>query len=166
MTRWCALPLALVAAWSAGCGGPPSADSGSAFSPVATVDEMMDAIVIPSSQALFDSVVYVNGELAQSPTTDDEWFRLRMHAIAVAEAGNLLLMPPRSKGEEAWVRSAKALTSAASRAAEAASEERRPDAADWQRDLRGMHELPRDLSDGAAVNECRVPSSSSRFPNH
>lgn len=122
MTRRCALLLTIAAAWSSGCGGAPSADSGGAvFSPVATVDEVMDAIVIPSSQALFDSVVYVNGELAQSPTTDDEWFRLRMHAIAVAEAGNLLLMPPRSKGEEAWVRSAKALTSAASRAAEAAS---------------------------------------------
>ena len=104
-----------------GCGGPPAAGDGSAvFTPVATVDQVMDAIVIPSSQALFDSVVYVNGELTQSPKTDDEWFRLRMHAIAVAEAGNLLLMPPRAKGDDDWAPLSKALTAAAMRVEQAA----------------------------------------------
>jgi hypothetical protein len=104
-----------------GCGGPPAAGDASAlFTPAATVDQVMDAIVIPSSQALFDSVVYVNGELTQSPKTDDEWFRLRMHAIAVAESGNLLLMPPRAKGDADWATLSRALTTAAMRVEQAA----------------------------------------------
>jgi hypothetical protein len=67
------------------------------FKPVATVDEVMDAIVIPSSQAIFDAVVYSNGELVAAPKTDEEWFGLRMRALAVAEAGNLLMMSSRAK---------------------------------------------------------------------
>lgn len=102
-----------------GCAGPSSAGD-TAFKPVATVDQVMDAIVIPSSQALFDSVVYVNGELTQSPTTDDEWFRLRMHAIAVAEAGNLLLIRPRLRDVDEWAVFARAMTDAAMRVEQAA----------------------------------------------
>lgn len=123
MKRACAV-LALAALLPA-CGGPPSAGDGSAvgsavFTPVATVDQLMDAIVVPSSQALFDSVVYVNGELTQSPKTDDEWFRLRMAALGVAEAGNLLLMPPRSNGEAEWITFSQAMTAAARRVEQAA----------------------------------------------
>jgi cytochrome c556 len=92
----------------------------SAMKPVATVDQVMDAIVIPASEALFDSVVYINGELTQSPKTDDEWFQLRMQAIAVAEAGNLLLLPPRAKDAGDWVKMSNALTAAAMRVEQAA----------------------------------------------
>jgi hypothetical protein len=121
MTRRLAAFLMVGAALVPGCGGPPSAgDTSAAFTPVATVDQVMDAIIIPSSQAVFDSVVYINGELTQSPKTDDEWFRLRMHAIAVAEAGNLLLMPPRAKGDDDWAPLSKALTAAAMRVEQAA----------------------------------------------
>ena len=120
MTRRAIGFLIGVALWP-GCSGPPAAGDPSAlFTPVATVDQVMDAIVIPSSQALFDSVVYINGELKQSPKTDDDWFRLRMHAIAVAEAGNLLLMPPRAKGDADWAGLSKALTAAAVRVEQAA----------------------------------------------
>ena len=64
----------------------------------------MDGIVIPSSQAIFDAVIYSNGELIASPKTDDDWFRLQMHALAVAEAGNLLMMPPRARDNGEWTR--------------------------------------------------------------
>jgi hypothetical protein len=121
MTGRLAVLVVIAAALLPGCGGPPAAGDASAlFVPVATVDQVMDAIVIPSSQAVFDSVVYVNGELRQSPTTDDEWFRLRMHAIAVAEAGNLLLMPPRAKGDADWAGLSNAMTAAAMRVEQAA----------------------------------------------
>jgi len=121
MTRRAIGLLAVGVALWPGCGGPPAAGNASAlFTPVATVDQVMDAIVIPSSQALFDSVVYINGELKQSPKTDDDWFRLRMHAIAVAESGNLLLMPPRAKGDADWATLSKALTAAAMRVEQAA----------------------------------------------
>ena len=111
-----------------GCGAGTSAGDGSAlFKPVATVDQLMDAIVVPASQQIFDAVVYVNGELTQAPRTDDDWFRVRMQALAVAEAGNLLLMSPRAKDSGDWVAYSQALTTAAvlvERAAEAKNIER------------------------------------------
>ena len=113
--------IVVMAAAAAGCISPAPAGAGGApFKPVATVDQVMDAIVIPSSQVLFDPVVYVNGELTQSPKTDDEWFQLRMRALAVAEAGNLLLMPPRTRDSGDWVKLAQAMTDAAVRVEQAA----------------------------------------------
>src|SRR5688500_16860447 len=85
--------LLTAAALSAGCSPAPQA---AAYQPVGTVDHVMDAIVIPSSDAIFDAVIYENGELVRAPKVDDDWFRVQMHAVAVAEAGNLLLMPPRA----------------------------------------------------------------------
>jgi hypothetical protein len=80
----------------------------------------MDAIVIPSSQAIFDAVVYDNGVLVQAPKADDDWFGLQMHALAVAEAGNLLLMPPRAKDAGDWQTMSHAMTDAAVKVARAA----------------------------------------------
>ena len=103
------------------CSRTPAQPEGQpSFKPVATVDEVMDGIVIPSSQAIFDAVVYSNGELVQSPKTDDDWFNLRIHALAVAEAGNLLMMPPRAKDNGDWMKVALALNDAAMMVARAA----------------------------------------------
>ena len=106
--------VAVLSACRGNTGGTPG------YRPVASVDELMDAIVIPSSQALFDAVVYDNGVLTQAPKTDDDWFRLRMHAVAVAEAGNLLQMPPRAKDAGDWQTMSRALTESAVQVAKAA----------------------------------------------
>ncbi len=90
------------------------------FKPVATIDQIMDGIVIPSSNALFDAVVYENGELVASPATDEDWFTLQMHALAIAEAGNLLVMPPRAKDDGDWVTFSHAMTDLAVLVAQAA----------------------------------------------
>jgi hypothetical protein len=100
------------------CGGPDA--PAARYQPVATVDQVMDAIVIPSSQAIFDAVVYDNGVLVQAPKADDDWFGLQMHALAVAEAGNLLLMPPRAKDTGDWQTMSHAMTDAAVKVARAA----------------------------------------------
>jgi hypothetical protein len=120
------LIAAAVACWATAC-GRSVAQSPGAFRPVASIDEVMDGIVIPSSQAVFDAVVYSNGELIQSPKTDDDWFALRIQALAVAEAGNLLLMPPRAKDTGDWSTFSRAMTDSAvevARAAEARDIER------------------------------------------
>ena len=110
--------LVCAAATVTGCGGPePEATS---YRQVATVDQVMDAIVIPSSQAIFDAVVYENGVLVQAPKVDDDWFALQMHAIAVAEAGNLLLIPGRAKDTGDWQTMSHAMTDAAVKVAQAA----------------------------------------------
>jgi hypothetical protein len=119
--------VAVLAAAGASCGGAtPSSSVPAAGSPalpiraVASVDQVMDAIIIPSSQRVFDAVVYVNGVLEQSPKTDDDWFSVQMNALAVAEAGNLLMLPPRAKDNGDWLTFSRAMTDSAYRAAQAA----------------------------------------------
>jgi hypothetical protein len=101
------------------CGGQGTPDA-TAYRPVATVDEVMDAIIIPASETVFDAVVYENGVLVQSPKTDDDWFRVRMDALAVAEAGNLLMMPGRAKDAGDWIKFARAMIDSAETVARAA----------------------------------------------
>jgi hypothetical protein len=98
-------------------GGQPGGST--PYNPVATVDDIMEAIVIPSSQAVFDAVVYSNGELVQAPRNDEDWSALRIHALGVAEAGNLLMMPPRARDGD-WTTLARALNERAIAAADAA----------------------------------------------
>jgi hypothetical protein len=99
------LTLAACAGLSA-CSGSAPPDGGSPYKPIASVDQIMDAIVVPSSQAIFDAVVYSNGALIAAPRSDDDWHALQMHALAVAEAANLLMMPPRAKDSGAWMKMA------------------------------------------------------------
>jgi hypothetical protein len=89
---------------SADSASPTAANGQPPFKPVATVDEVMDAIVVPSSQAIFDAVVYSNGELVEAPRTDNDWATLRIHALGVAEAGNLLMMGGRAKDGGDWMK--------------------------------------------------------------
>jgi hypothetical protein len=118
--------MLLLASSMAACGGSTPATSGTPagaapqLRPVASVDQVMDGIIIPASQRVFDAVVYVNGVLEQSPKTDDDWFGIQMQALAVAEAGNLLMMPPRAKDTGDWLTFSRALTDTAYRVAQAA----------------------------------------------
>jgi hypothetical protein len=118
--------VVIVSGIAGSCGGaaPVGAPGGGGAAPplraVASVDQVMDGIIIPSSQRVFDAVVYVNGVLEQSPKTDDDWFNLQMNALAVAEAGNLLMLPPRAKDNGEWQTFSRALVDSAYRAAQAA----------------------------------------------
>lgn len=95
--------LAAAVGLTAAACGPTRATDASTYEPVATVRELMDAVVVPASDAVFDAIVYTNGVLEQSPRTDDDWARLRLRAMTLAEAGNLLLLPGRSVDGENWV---------------------------------------------------------------
>jgi hypothetical protein len=97
--------------------------------PVATVDQIMDAIVIPSSTVIFKSVATTytaNGAEEHRPQTDEQWADVAAHAAALAEAGNLLLMDGRAVDDGEWARHARGLTDAA-RAALAAAAAKDPE---------------------------------------
>ncbi len=81
--------------------------------PVASVMQLMEAMVIPSSDALFNVG-------RQAPQNDDEWAAIRNHAIILAESGNLLMIGSRAKDEEAWMRMSQALVDAGAVALKAA----------------------------------------------
>jgi len=68
------------------------------FQPTATVKDIMDSVVDPNADAIWDSVEIVatlQGIEEKAPRTDEDWKSLRRHAISLLEASNLLLVPGR-----------------------------------------------------------------------
>jgi len=96
-------------------------DGRSAVTAFATTAEIMDGIVIPYSQAIFDAVAYENAQLTRAPRNDDEWHRLYVQALAVAEAGNLLMIDGRAKDQDEWIALAHEMSLKAAAVAKGAS---------------------------------------------
>jgi len=68
------------------------------YMPTATIKDIMDAIVDPSADVVWESVATVtsvNGIEDRQPRTDEEWANVRRGAIRVLEGSNLLMMPGR-----------------------------------------------------------------------
>jgi hypothetical protein len=84
------------------------------FKPVANVNQLMNALIIPSSNALFNVGL-------EEPEGDDGWSEVRNQAVVLAESGNLLLM--RSEGREGWITASQTMI-AAGEASLAAAEAR------------------------------------------
>jgi hypothetical protein len=64
----------------------------------ATIKELMDAMVDPSAEYLFDNIVEIvdeKGIIDKTPKTDDEWKEVRRRALMLFEAPNLLVAPGR-----------------------------------------------------------------------
>jgi hypothetical protein len=64
----------------------------------ATVQDLMDGIIDPSADILWDSVAYIAGPKGiedRQPRTDEDWKRVRYAALTLIEATNLLSMPGR-----------------------------------------------------------------------
>lgn len=85
----------------------------SRFKPVASVTQLMQAMVIPASSALFN--------VPRDPPADKtEWTEVRHHAIVLAESGNLLLIGDRAQDSEVWAATSRALAEAGEAALKAA----------------------------------------------
>jgi len=90
------------------------AASVSSVKPVATVAEIMQLLTIPLSNAVFE----FGGE---PPKDDKTWEEVRGKAVALAEAGNLLMIGSRAKDRAAWMKFSRAQVDAAEAAAKAAA---------------------------------------------
>jgi cytochrome c553 len=77
--------------------------------PVATVQQLMDALVIPASATVWD----VGRE---APADEEAWGSLTNAAVQLAEAGNLLLLGERRRDDEVWLSTAAALREGGARA--------------------------------------------------
>ena len=82
--------------------------------PVATVVEIMETMTIPFSNAIFEA----GGE---APKDDKGWAAVRGQAVALAEAGNLLMLGSRAKDSAAWMKFSRAQVDAAEVVAKAAA---------------------------------------------
>lgn len=77
---------------------PTAAAAPSPFKLTASIQELMDSVVDPNADELWDSVATIvtkKGVEERQPRTDEEWTQQRRHAIALIESTNLLVMPGR-----------------------------------------------------------------------
>ena len=101
--------LFVVAALSAACKAPPAPAAqpvlppSTAFEATSTNRELMQSIVAPSAQGLWDSVGRVSdakGTRDLEPKSAEEWAAVRRHAVSLMESTNLLLIPGRHVARE------------------------------------------------------------------
>jgi len=92
----------IVTALSAACQAPPPPPVPVAdpppFRATSTIRELMQSMVAPSAQGLWDSVGRISdakGTRDLEPRTPEEWAAVRRHAISLMESTNLLLIPGR-----------------------------------------------------------------------
>jgi hypothetical protein len=86
-----------------------------AFKPIADVKQLMHAIVIPMSDVVFHVEV-------EAPKDNKEWLAVQNAALALAEAGNLLMIPGRAKDNAEWMKRAEALIDVSVKAKKAADD--------------------------------------------
>ena len=92
--------LAALLLFLAGCSTQPQSlpPAQAEYRTTATVKDIMDALVDPGSDYIWDSVetiVSAAGTEEKAPHTDEDWKQVRNHAIMLLEATNLLQMPGR-----------------------------------------------------------------------
>ena len=83
--------------------------------PVATITQLMKAMVIPASNALFN----VPREV---PTDEQDWAEVEKNAVLLAESGNLLMIGDRAEQSEVWMATSRALAEAGAAALKAAED--------------------------------------------
>ena len=114
--RWAVAAVAALIAVGAAAlpvhGEPQQAAAG--VKPIASVLEIMKTMTIPFSNGVFEA----GGE---APTDDKGWDAVRGQAIALAEAGNLLMLGSRAKDHADWMKFSRAQVEAAEAAAKAAA---------------------------------------------
>ena len=87
---------------AAACSAPapaPAARKEPPFRKTATIKDIMDSMVDPSADFLWESVATIvtrKGTEERRPRTDDEWKAVRRAAITLMEATNLLIMDGRA----------------------------------------------------------------------
>jgi hypothetical protein len=85
------------------CGGaaPPP------FKPVADNKLLMQSVVDPSADLVWDAVkTIITRDKTEEirPHTTEEWLAVRNAAVALTESGNLLMMAPRAKDGDEWMK--------------------------------------------------------------
>lgn len=93
------------------------------FKPVADTKLLMQSVVDPTADEIWDSVrtiITKDGVEEIRPRTNEEWQTVRNQAVALAESGNLLMMVPRAKDGGEWMQRARELVDVSEKAIRAA----------------------------------------------
>lgn len=101
---------------------PPAQASETPYQLVADIHQTMTWILEPAADVIWDSagtIITAEGERDLSPTSDDGWIAVLHAATTLTEAGNLLMMPGRSAGDD-WLEYSAGLVEAGKLAMQAA----------------------------------------------
>lgn len=83
----------------AACSQPaPAPASEDVMRPTATIKDIMDSIIAPAADTLWESVATIvtpSGIEERRPRTDEEWLVVRRSAVQLVEAANLLIVEGR-----------------------------------------------------------------------
>ncbi len=115
---FCLAILATVAACSSAPPPPP-------FKPSSDLKQLMANVVEPAADEYWDAAGWIDdaqGTMEIEPHTQEEWDAVVHHAYAIAESGNLLMLPTRAKDSDEWMRMSVALIDAGQRAIRAAEQ--------------------------------------------
>jgi hypothetical protein len=99
-TRWIALTGVLVCAACSGPQPPP-------FKPIADVKQLMLGAIDPNADVIWEAsgeIISASGTEHRRPKNQEEWDVVRNAAITLTEAGNLLMMAPRAKDGDVWMK--------------------------------------------------------------
>jgi beta-lactamase superfamily II metal-dependent hydrolase len=97
---------------SASCAGAPEPPP---YRAVADVKQLMNAMIDPQADEIWDAtgwIITAAGEEERRPKNDEEWLAVMHHAVTVTEAGNLLMMAPRAKDGDLWMKRSQELIDA------------------------------------------------------
>jgi len=78
----------------------PGATPPGGFAPKARIKDIMNAMIVPSSNAVWNSVATstdATGVHESAPESDDDWNTLYLSAVQLTEATNLLMVPGRQR---------------------------------------------------------------------
>jgi hypothetical protein len=93
-----------LAAMTMGCSSAPAPPP---FKPVADNKLLMQAVIDPNADLVWDSVktiVTAKGTEDIRPRTEEQWTAVRNAAVALTESGNLLMLVPRAKDGGEWMK--------------------------------------------------------------
>ena len=91
---------------------PASGDATPQYEPAATVKDLMQSVIDPAADQVWNSVTTVqtaSGTVDTVPKSPEDWLKVRHGAVTLSEAANLLMMPgrnvaqPHEKSEEPGV---------------------------------------------------------------
>src|SRR5436190_23617356 len=122
------LALAIVLFATGGCSPAPAeapAWKPAPFLPIAENKLLMAAVVDPAADVVWESVstkIDKTGIHDKSPHTDAEWTAVRNSAVMLAESGNLLMISPRAKDDDEWMKLSRAFIETSFKALQAAQE--------------------------------------------
>ena len=116
--------LLLAAALQFGCGEAPKlpAPPASALRPVLSLKQLMEWVIDPAADAVWDSVKTIiteQGTKEIAPQTDEQWEAVRHGAATLHESAHLLTLEGRARDRGEWTRAARGLMEAADEALKA-----------------------------------------------